>query len=390
MLGDSAMVDEAPVLAGREVVRHRLANLLLDADNPRFGLQEAGSGQAELLDHIVQKFGVDDVLSSLSVNGYFDAEPIVCRRRKRSSKIVVVEGNRRLAACLILTQDERAANQTIRSERYGERWTKHGRPPVDPIPAIVFGADEDQAAILAYLGVRHIASARPWDSYAKAAWVANVVENNGLTIAQVAEVIGDRSRTVNRMLEGYYLVKQLTKSGHFDPENSLRKGRGSVTAYPFSWVYTILGYAAVREFLHLGDEDAHENPIKRKRSEDAGLVMRAMFGDKSKARNGAITDSRQLGALASTLAVRDKVRLLEQGKTLEEIETLTQPIEKRLSEGMATVRDELRDLIGRLSEQDIGGDAAEDLSPAATRNRRLAAELERKLKEIALGGEDDG
>ncbi len=384
------MADEAPVLASREIVRHRLADLLLDAGNPRFGLQEAGNGQAELLDHIVQKFGVDDVLSSLSVNGYFDAEPIVCRRRQRSSKLLVVEGNRRLAACLILTQDERAARQTIRSERYGERWTKHGRPSVDPIPAIVFGADEDHAAILAYLGVRHIASARPWDSYAKAAWVANVVENNGLTIAQVAEVIGDRSRTVNRMLEGYYVVEQLTKSGHFDPENSLRKGRGSVTAYPFSWVYTILGYAAVREFLHLGDEDAHENPIKRKRLEDAGLVMRSMFGDRSKARNGAITDSRQLGALASTLAVRDKVRLLEQGKTLEEIETLTQPIEKRLSEGMATVRDELRDLIGRLSEQDIGGDAAEDLSPAATRNRRLAAELERKLKEIALGGEDDG
>ena len=384
------MADEAPVLAGREVVRHRLADLLLDADNPRFGLQEAGNGQAELLDHIVQKFGVDDVLSSLSVNGYFDAEPIVCRRRKGLRKLVVVEGNRRLAACLILTQDKRAANQTIRSERYGERWAKHDRPPVDPIPAIVFGPDEDQQAILAYLGVRHIASARPWDSYAKAAWVANVVENNGLTIAQVAEVIGDRSRTVNRMLEGYYLVEQLTENGHFDPENSLRKGRGSVTAYPFSWVYTILGYAAVREFLHLGDEDAHKNPVKRKRLEDAGLVMRSMFGDRSKARNGAITDSRQLGALASTLAVRDKVQLLEQGKTLEEIETLTQPIEKRLSEGMATVRDELRDLIGRLSEQDIGGDAADDLSPAATRNRRLAAELEKKLKEIALGVEDDG
>ena len=90
------------------------------------------------------------------------------------------------------------------------------------------------------------------------------------------------------------------------------------------------------------------------------------------------------------MSAPDKVRLLEQGKTLEEIETLAQPIEKRLSNGMATVRDELRDLVGRLSEQDIAGDATEDLSPAATRNRRLAAELERKLKEIALGDDDDG
>lgn len=378
---------EPPV---RGVERVDLADLLLDADNPRFGRQDAGGSQAELLDHLVQKFGVDDVLSSLSVNGYFEAEPMVCRRCRNSSKLVVVEGNRRLAACLILIRDQRAANQTIRSERYGERWTKHGCPPVDPIPAIVFDPDERQQALLAYLGVRHIASARPWDSYAKAAWVANVVENNELTIAQVAEVIGDRNRTVNRMLEGYYLVEQLAKSGHFDPDNSLRKGRGSVTAYPFSWVYTILGYAAVREFLHLGDEDACKNPVEPQQLEGAGLVLRAMFGDRSKARNGAIADSRELGALASALSAPDKVRLLEQGKTLEEIETLAQPIEKRLSNGMATVRDELRDLIGRLSEQDINDGGAEDLSPAATRNRRLAAELERRLKEIALGDDDDG
>ena len=384
------MTNNAGELPVRGVERVHLADLLLDADNPRFGQQDAGSSQAELLDHLVQKFGVDDVLSSLSVNGYFEAEPMVCRRCRNSSKLLVVEGNRRLAACLILTQDRRAANQTIRSERYGERWTKHGRPPVDPIPAIVFDPDERQQALLAYLGVRHIASAKPWDSYAKAAWVANVVENNELTIAQVAEIIGDQNRTVNRMLEGYYLVEQLMKSGHFDPDNSLRKGRGSVTAYPFSWVYTILGYAAVREFLHLGDEDARKNPVEPQQLEGAGLVLRAMFGDRSKARNGAIIDSRELGALASALSVPDKVRLLEQGKPLEEIETLAQPIEKRLSDGMATVRDELRDLIGRLSEQDINDDAAEDLSPAATRNRRLAAELERKLKEIALGDDDDG
>ena len=192
------------------------------------------------------------------------------------------------------------------------------------------------------------------------------------------------------MLEGYYLVEQLTKSGHFDPDNSLRKGRGSVTAYPFSWVYTILGYAAVREFLHLGDEDARKNPVERQRLEDASLVLRAMFGDRSKARNGAITDSRELGTLASALSAPDKVRLLDQGKTLEEIETLAQPIEKRLADGMATVRDELRDLNGRLSEQWVDPGTAEGLLPASGRVRRAAIDLEEKLKRATLGDDDDG
>lgn len=57
-----------------------LADLLLDADNPRFGGQQVGLvDQVKVLDHIVASYGVDDVLSSLAVNGYFLAEPLVGR-----------------------------------------------------------------------------------------------------------------------------------------------------------------------------------------------------------------------------------------------------------------------------------------------------------------------
>lgn len=382
------MAKEEPLLTNREVVRIDSRDLDLDGSNPRFGLQDAGRSQVDLLDHIVEKFGVEDVLSSLAVNGYFEAEPLVCRRR--GSRAVVVEGNRRLAACLILLEDPRAANQANRLARYVTRWQRRGRPSITPIPAIVFAPDEQQDAILAYLGVRHIASAKPWDSYAKAAWVAQVVQAKDFSIEQVAEVIGDRHRTVNRMLEGYYLVEQLVKTGHFQPENSIRKGRGSVTEYPFSWVYTVLGYASVRDFLELSNDDARKDPVAEPHLADAELLMRSMFGDRSKGRSSAIEDSRELGTLASAMSSPEKVRLLEQGKTLAEIETLTQPIEKRLAEGLAIIRDELRDLIARLSEQSISDHAANELLPASSRNRRSAIDLDRKLKEIALGEDDDG
>lgn len=377
------------VLAGREISRIDARNLLLDDSNPRFGMQDPGSGQAELLDHIVAIFGIDDVLSSLSVNGYFEAEPLVCRRQPDATTFVVVEGNRRLAACLILLEDERARNQPRRKAHFAARWRHHGQPPINPIPSILFGADEQQEAMLAYLGVRHIRSAKAWDSYAKAAWVAKVVETDKLSVKQVAEVIGDRHGTVNRMLEGYYLVAQLTKSGHFRPADSIRKGRASVTAYPFSWVYTILGYTTVREFLKLRDDDAHPDPVPLTELENAAILMKSMFGDRSKGRSSAIEDSRQLGALASAFATTDKVHMLEQGKSLAEIEILTQPIERRLAEGLVTIRDELRDLIGRLSEQPISEDAAYALIPSSGSTRRSAVELDRKLRDLAAGGDDD-
>ena len=368
----------------REVDHIDLADLLLDSQNPRFGRRNGNMDQAEILDLIV-RLGVKDVLSSLAVNGYFEAEPLVCKRQPNSSRYVVAEGNRRLAACLIITSDARACHQVQLSDQYAALWELHGNRPINPPPAIVFSSDEQEGALLSYLGVRHIASAQPWDSYAKAAWIAKVVETNELSIRQVATMIGDQHRTINRMLEGYYLVEQLVECGQFNPENSQRRGRGSVTEYPFSWVYTMLGYAAVRSFLKLGSEDASKRPLRNERLDDAGLMIRSMFGDRSKAKGAAIDDSRQLGELASALSSSDKTRLLEQGKTIAEIDLLTQPIEKRLEDGLANVRDELRDLVARLSEQELSGQAASRLTPASGRNRRLALDLDKRLNEIASG-----
>lgn len=374
---------------GRQVTELELEHLLLDQENPRFGRQGASASQEQILDHIVEKFGVDDVLSSLAVNGYFEAEPMVCRKLSGSDNYIVVEGNRRLAACLIITGDKRAANQAIRTAEYSALWAEHGKQKVDPIPAILFGANEQKKKILSYLGVRHIAAAQPWDSYAKAAWVAQVVKDSGLSLVDVSQMIGDQHRTVNRLLEGYYLVQQLISSGNFNPQDSIRRGRGSVTEYPFSWVYTILGYVTVRQFLELPDADIEESPLSQSNLEKGGLLLRAMFGDKSAGRNAAISDSRQIGRLASALGEKQKVRLLEQGKTLEEIETLTQPIEKRLSDGLGFIRDTLRDLIARMSEKDIDEETATELLPLSSGNRKMTIDLDKRLKEAAFGEEDD-
>lgn len=376
---------------GKRVSRIHLKDLLLDEKNPRFGLQDRGASQEQILDHIVEKFGVNDVLSSLAVNGYFDAEPLVCRRITDSRMAVVVEGNRRLAACLIITEDKRASNQARRSADFSKLWKDHGQQRIDPVPAITFdtGEQEQEKAILSYLGVRHIASAQPWDSYAKAAWVARVVQENELDVRNVSKMIGDQHRTVNRMLEGYYLVQQLTETGHFNQQDSVRRGRGSVTDYPFSWIYTVLGYKTVRDFLELADGDARRHPVDERNLDKGSLLLRSMFGDKSKARNAAIEDSRQLGPFAAIFASREKIRLLEQGKELTEIEELTQPIEKRLSSGLGDVLDTLRDLIARLSEQDIRQETAIELLSDSRRVRKLAVDLDKRLQEIARGGEDE-
>ncbi|MEQ8557309.1 MAG: hypothetical protein RIB03_03240 [Henriciella sp.] len=374
-------------LEGRSISRIPLKRLLLDPSNPRFGFREKSGSQAEILDHIVEKFGVNDVLSSLAVNGYFEAEPVVCR--ENGDNFVVVEGNRRLAACLILAGDPRAANQATRAHEFQTLWKKNGSPVIDPVPAISFSGEESKKEILSYLGVRHIAASQPWDSYAKAAWVAQVVENSGLSIADVSQMIGDRHNTVNRLLEGYYLIDQLVEEGVFNPDDSVRRGRGSVTEYPFSWVYTTLGYKAVRNYLELDDGSAKPRPLSEEALEKGALVVKSLFGDKSKGRNSAIDDSRQIGDLASAFASTEKVVLLKEGHSLDEIIQQTKPIEERLSEGLRSARTILRDLVSGISENDLEAAVAAELIPLSGGTRKLAVDLDRRLKNVVTGDEDD-
>lgn len=362
-----------------------LSKLDLDPRNPRFGgLSSQNSSQTDVLNHIVESFGIADVLSSLAVNGYFRAEPLVGRRIPDSDRYVIVEGNRRLAACLILTDDKRAKDQAAVGENARVTWEASGRPPIDPVPVICFEPDDDPKELLSYLGVRHISASAPWDSYAKAAWVSEVVAQSALSVVEVAKMVGDKHQTVARLLEGYYFIKQAEGAGRFRPQDSVRSGRGSVTAYPFSWVYTILGYQAARSFIGLPEGSPQPAPIPKERLPRAELLCRTMFGDKSKSIVPAVNDSRQLGDLASALADPEKVALLEQGKSISEITRLTRPIDERLRQGLLEVRLIQQEILAGLSEHELPEEQATSHLAAATANRRTAAAIEKRLSEIAI------
>lgn len=371
--------------AEKEIKYQNVENLLFDENNPRFGGIGSESEQQEILDHIVKHFGVDDILSSLAVNGYFESEPLICQKSDEDGKFIVKEGNRRLAACLIISNDSRASNQGKRGDAYRKIWEQNKKPTITPVPTIIFPSNDRK--ILSYLGVRHIASTQPWDSYAKAAWVAQVVEKDGLAVSEISQMIGDQHKTIARLLEGYYFVQQL-KIRNFNPEDSVRKGRGSVSEYPFSWVYTILGYTNVRDFLGISNEST-KKPLPEENLQKGELVLKSMFGDKSQGQSSAISDSRQLGALSKVFADEEKITLLKQGKGVDEIEELTQPIEQQLADGLGRTRDILRNLIARLSEHSISQGAAESLTESSSGNRNLATNIDKEIQKIASGSDDE-
>ncbi|MBI3411731.1 MAG: hypothetical protein HY040_25655 [Planctomycetes bacterium] len=369
---------------------HPLGELHFDTRNPRFGGQAGKlTNEIDILDTIVDKFGVEDVLSSLAFNGYFDGEPLVGLRDKGGAGVRIVEGNRRLAACLILAGDKRAANQKARTRKSQSLQKQRGQDPITEIPVSVFEESEWKDELLPYLGVRHIAASQPWDSYAKAAWIAQVLKKGDLTLEEVIEMIGDQHRTTSRMLEGYYFVHQLLDEARFKPSESHRRGRGSNPDYPFSWVYTALGFSPVRRWLKLDElsEGKKERPIHRAQLDDAEDLVIFLFGNKDRA--PAIRDSRRIADLAKAVADPARRRLLKRGKTVDEVIELSRPAEERVVSGLMDAQEALSGVLVTLSESQIKIEQAKELVDPSKKVLTLARDVYGRITRALTDDEDE-
>jgi hypothetical protein len=327
-----------------------LSRLHFSPNNPRFAEEIAETDETKLLDRIVSLFTVDDVISSIAVNGYMSTEPLVGIELPRDAGVEVLEGNRRLAALLILSNDPRAKNQI----KLREAHPLADGATIDPVPIIVYKKGAEPKRFLAYLGVRHIVGSKAWDSFAKAAWVANMLETHGgaVSIENIEQMTGDTRGTISRLLEGFYLVKQLKDTERYLPNESFKKGRGSAVQFPFSWVYNALGYANVKHWVGMRDRIA-PNPVPKKYLDQSTELMVFMFGRKSSQTEPAIKESRQIGDLASCLGDEKMVAQLRNGKKVAEVLWSSQSGLDRVLQSVAKADDALSDALGSVSELTI-------------------------------------
>lgn len=366
-----------------ELKRISLDQLHFDPDNPRFANEVEEVGDSQVLDRIVKVFGVEDVLSSIAVNGYMTTEPLVGVEIPEDGGVRVIEGNRRLAALLILADDPRAKNHA----KLREDHPLGQGAVINPVPVVVYGEGTEPKQLLPYLGVRHIVGSRAWDSYAKAAWVARMLESHGKTVSlqQIEEMTGDTRGTIGRLLEGYYLVRQLVDEKEFVPNESYKKGRGSAVEFPFSWVYNALGYKNVKEWVGMAQDRIKPNPVPKKSLDKAGELMLFMFGRKSSKTPAVIGESRELGDLAICLADEKLVAQLRNGKSVKEVIWSSKSGLDRVLQSLAKADDSISDALGSVDELTLG--QVDRVEPEAAKVRKKAKSLHDKLLEKKAGDE---
>lgn len=285
-----------------------LSKLYLDPLNPRLGRHRMSreTSQDDLLE-TMREWVLDELaLSYLESGGFWSHEPLIVVEEDLYGKncLVVVEGNRRLAAikALKLASDGHPLSQ---------KWAQMLQDA--PIPdglfeRIPYVIAESRLDVQAFLGFRHVTGIKQWDADEKAGFIAHLVDDGGLTYQQVARKIGSKTPTVRKHYIAYRVLLQAEDNvDDFDVEKADKR---------FAILYMSLGTTGAQTYLNLdiASDPAHANrPVPKEHLENLAHFCRWLFGTDETPR--LVTDTRQVSDFGTILESDEAVKYLEESNT---------------------------------------------------------------------------
>ncbi len=277
-----------------------IEQLHLDARNPR--IQELGEdlGEEKILEVLWREYSVDEVAMSIAQNGFFPHEPLFVTEENK--KLVVVEGNRRLAAVRLLRQPD------LRKRLQATNLPGISKKAVDDLGFLPVIRCQHET-IWQYVGFKHVNGPQAWDSFAKAKYIAWVKNALGIDLGDVARTIGDTHSTVTRLYRAYMALQQAERKGVYSPERRTRRH------FSFSHLYTGLDYPGIRTFTRVADLDPpRSEPIPRSRLNEFGELCVWLWGDKTKGKVALIkSQNPDLRKLDEALQSRQGLSALRAG-----------------------------------------------------------------------------
>ena len=349
-----------------------IATELLDLDpqNPRIRELSPTTAQREILDILWRDFAVDEVALSIATNGFFEHEPLFAEEHE--GRFTVIEGNRRLAAVRILTDDEmraRIGNADLRQLSASEK------EDLQDLPVIVCKRQD----VWQYLGFKHVNGPAAWHSLAKAEYIAWVHNTTGVPLEVIAERIGDKHSTVRRFYRALMALRQAEESGTFDRNDRWK------SHFSFSHLYTGLDYAGIQAFTGVkGETSYREKPVPARRLEQFGELCEWLYGSKSKSRPNVVqSQNPDLRILDEVLKDKDGVAALRKGLPLRTSRDISRGDKQLFREALVSAKQSLQDARGRVIP---GYQGESDLLDTANDVRSLANSLHAEVLKISRGG----
>ena len=294
--------------------------LKFDPNNPRFGGTAKGLSQPEILNLLEQTpHYAKELVPSLVENGFIDYEPLVVR--EKDGRLIVIEGNRRLAAVQYILSHPDDFSEEIR-----EKFKK--------IPVLKFSGEHEEEsqedAIRVYLGIHHLFGFREWPAESKAKFLDQHIRTARDLQKLVKEMGYGKSE-----LERYLIPYRLRKHGE--------KKVWSIPVKDFWTFGEAINRPAIKEYLKL-EVDQKTLQIKDYDHKKLKLLLGFLYGIGGTERR--ITETRQIGILAKVLGSKKASEALEKGSSLEEAQLYVQPKHKTAGD----LANKLENLLKRISK----------------------------------------
>jgi hypothetical protein len=365
----------------------QLANiddLYLDSKNPRLGRHEVerGLSQDDLL-ALMQDWSIDELAVSFLESGFLPQEALIVVReplpKSTTPALVVVEGNRRLAALKMLQRTRLGMENSSKWNEYVKGATLEQLNQLTSVPYIEM---PDRRSVQAYLGFRHVTGIKEWSPAEKAQFIAHLIEDEGLNYDQVRRRIGSKAPTVRQHYIAYRLLLQMEEES-----DTIDLAR---VEDRFSVLYRSVRTPGIQKYLSLALDAVPQKVIRPVPNDRLPRLVRLtswLFGTSKL--SPVLSDSRDLDDFGKVLESETGIAYLERtthpklesakraaGVSQSELAENVELAASKLEEALAVVHQFKSDPISRLEAavRRVGRDALQLLSIFPTIDAELNAE----------------
>lgn len=355
----------------RPLLNISIDQLMLDPLNPRLPEETQGKKENDICHALYRFFDIEELAYSIAENGYFDEEPLVAIPKDlplefesmspdefstnekykdfindNSTEFIVVEGNRRLSTIKLLLDGDLRNDLKIRTF---PDISEAVRDDISILPVIIYPTRKE---VLPYLGVRHISGIKKWEPYAKARYIASMVDK-GFSIDDIQRQVGDRSNSARKI----YLCYQLIEVAKYEFDLDTHKAENL-----FSYLLLASGQGAIKDYLgiekRLQDVDL-DNPIPQNKLENLKNIFSWLFGE-NKEKLAVIKESRDITSkLAPVLRSPDATDYLKQTRDLEQAYELSDGEEELLRKNFVRANKLLRQSLGYIKKENLDSISSE-------------------------------
>ena len=259
---------------GSELQYEELGNLSCDPMNPRLGrhLMSRETTQEALLEHM-KDWTLDELaLSYLENGGFWSQEALLTVREPLygEDRLVVVEGNRRLAALMLLYS---AYDGRPLSQKWKGMTEEHPEPPTGLFCRIPYLLADERKDVESFLGFRHVTGIKQWDAAEKAGFIAKLIDGDGMSYDEVRKRIGSKTPAVRRHYIAFRLLLQI--------EDTVEDYDPSLTDDRFAILYMCLNTEGARNFLGIdiyAEPGDAATPVPQERLQELVHFSSWLFG----------------------------------------------------------------------------------------------------------------